>query len=211
MSESSSWTRWGCSLGQGKRNFSDRMNVGRIISVSSCNIFCFLQPGRSNSHGGTQSKEAVLLLGECFVFLSRFGWPESWTIILTVRESSRTAHMSSWQSQRSGTLPGQVYRACSLILCLGQQQKQKLFWASTWAFSAAPLLASTSVEAGIQRAPPFRVCSVSIYGPSAYACTQTLFKPANTACLYTSCGSKCHKFMPAVWRGTAICFKLIFY
>lgn len=183
------------------------MDVGRIISLSSCNTFCFLQSGRFNSHSSTQGRETVLFLGDDFVFLSRFGWPESWTIILAVRERSRTAHnMSSWQSKRSGTLPGQVYRACRLILCLGQQQKQRLFWASTWAFSAASLLASTSVEAGIQRAPPFRVCSVSIYGPGAYAHTQTPSEPANT-----SCGSKFHKLMTAVWTGTAICFKLIFY
>lgn len=102
---------------------------------------------RSNSHSGIQGKEAVSFLGKGFVSLSRFGWPESWTIILTLRESSRAAHnMSSWQSKRSGTLPGQVYRARSLIFCLRQQQKQRLFRASTWAFSAASLLASTSVE-----------------------------------------------------------------
>lgn len=62
----SSWTRWGCSLGQGKRNFSGRMDVGKIISVSSCNIFCFLQSGRSNSHSGTQGRKAVSFSGKDF-------------------------------------------------------------------------------------------------------------------------------------------------
>lgn len=48
-----------------------------------------------------------------------------WTIILILRESSRTAHnMSPWQSKRSGTLPGQVYRASSLTVCL-QHSKNK--------------------------------------------------------------------------------------
>lgn len=64
----SSWTRWGCSLGQGKRNFSGRMDVCTIISASSCNTFCFLQSGRANSHSGTQGKKAVSFLGKDFCF-----------------------------------------------------------------------------------------------------------------------------------------------
>ena len=72
--------------GSGKGEFSDRMDVGRIISGSSLVPFalCTQCDPVPTPVSGTQGKEAVCCLEKDFVFLSRFGWPESYIIILTV-------------------------------------------------------------------------------------------------------------------------------
>lgn len=63
----SSWLGWGCSLGQ--RNFSNRMDVGRIP---------FVHPAWCSSHPCQwhTGKEAVSPLEKDLIFLNGFGWPE---------------------------------------------------------------------------------------------------------------------------------------
>lgn len=61
--------------GSGKGEFSDRMDVGRIISVSSLVPFAFCTQCDAvpTPVNGTQGKEAVSFSEDEFVFLSGFG------------------------------------------------------------------------------------------------------------------------------------------
>lgn len=134
---------------------------------------------RSVAHGAGSSPKP-------FVFLRRLG-----SLSLNYPNGARKNNLhlsknnlcSQGNNSRNARL-GQVYGPFSLVFCLPQQQKRRLFPESTWAFSAASPLASTTVSAGMQRVPPFWVLLVSIYGPAVEARVHA--RPLRT-CWYCLC------------------------